>query len=311
MLFKLLVSLIIILVLVECYTVIYPKAPPLKVKATSTQAPTANASFSQSFGTRILVALKHICTYLALLYVFIAIVFIFFFNQMAFVPHPASYKLDDPYFTISTQEGEKIAVIHLANPNAQYTVLVSHGNAEDVGDLLPYLESLYNMNLSVVSYDYPGYGQSDGSPSEASTYRAHLAVYDYLTHDLNVDPAQLILLGRSLGGAVAIELATHKAVRALILESTFTSAMRVATKYPIFPFDRYPSLDRMSQFEKPILVIHGERDQTITIDHGKALYHAAKGPKMAYWVPKAGHNDVFYRAKTTYLDTLKGFIETL
>ena len=116
--------------------------------------------------------------------------------------------------------------------------------------------------------------------------------YQYLTQTLRIPPKDILVYGRSLGGGSATELAQHYPVGGVILESTFTSAFQVVLPVVIFPFDKFPSQKKLAQVRSPVLVIHGQDDQTIHWSHGQRLYATAPGIKRSLWVAGAGHNNL-------------------
>lgn len=208
------------------------------------------------------------------------------------------------------EDGARIATLHLPNPNATFTILFSHGNAEDLGHLAPLLEQLRRAGFSVLAYDYRGYGQSTGGPpSAAGAYRDVRAVYRYAVERLGVEPARLILLGRSVGSGPAAELAAREPVGGLVLESAFTSTFRVVTGLPLLPFDRFPNLRHVQRARCPVLVIHGTEDDVIPASHGRRLYDAAPEPKRLHLVEGAGHNDLVLVAGEEYWRVLRSFAE--
>lgn len=174
----------------------------------------------------------------------------------------------------------------------------------------PFVWRLRDLGINVLTYDYPGYGTSGGSPSEENGYAAIDAAYDYMV-EKGVRPETIILHGRSLGGAMAVELAPRKPVGGLIMESTFTGAFRVVTRYPILPFDKFKNLEKMDKVKCPVLVIHGTNDWTIPAYHGQRLFEAANEPKQALWIEGAGHNNVDRTNERLYLETIKGFVDRL
>ena len=115
------------------------------------------------------------------------------------------------------------------------------------------------LGFSVFAYDYHGYGTSGGKATEQNAYEDIDAAYNYLTQVLKVPPDRIIAHGRSLGGAVAIDLASRKPLGGLVVESSFVSAFRVVTGYRIFPFDKFRNADKIRQVRCPVLIIHGRR----------------------------------------------------
>jgi abhydrolase domain-containing protein 17 len=198
-----------------------------------------------------------------------------------------------PFTRLPVGDGDTLAVQHLANPGARFTILFSHGNAEDLGYLQQILLELRDAGFAVVAYDYRGYGQSTGGrPTVRSAIEDAVAVYRYVVDELEVPPQRLILHGRSLGSGPTLELASRYDAAAVVLESAFVSVLRVVTRARVFPFDHYSNLARVRTLQRPLLVIHGTRDGVIPPWHGQRLYDAAPGPKRLIWVEGAGHNDL-------------------
>ncbi|MEQ9550896.1 MAG: alpha/beta hydrolase [Coleofasciculus sp. G3-WIS-01] len=134
---------------------------------------------------------------------------------------------------------------------------------------------------------------------------------NYLKEQLGVPPEQIIAYGRSVGGGSAVDLAARHPLAGLILESSFTSAFRVVLPIPILPFDKFPNLDKITQVNCPVLVIHGTADGTIPLSHGKRLFAAAPEPKRSFWVEGASHNDLFWVAGEQYGKTLQEFAQLI
>lgn len=206
---------------------------------------------------------------------------------------------------------QNLSAVYLPNPGARYTILFSHGNAEDLSTLYPFLKLLTEHGYAVFAYDYPGYGQSTGKPSERGTYQAIDAAYQYMTTELNIPADHILLYGRSLGAGPTIELASHSPCAGLILESAFVSAYRVYTYLPLIPFDKYRNLHKIAAITVPILLIHGTHDSVIPIWHSKKLFAHATSPKQAYWVEGASHNNVLSAAKTAYWQAINHFVTSL
>jgi abhydrolase domain-containing protein 17 len=229
----------------------------------------------------------------SILFIYICFALYVFFraDSMMFMPQPTTYQDTKDILKLPVSKTEKISAIYLPNPQAKYTLLFNHGNASDLGDLRPLLDRFHNWGFSVFAYDYRGYGTSDGQPSEQNAYQDATAAYTYLTQELKVPPAQIIIYGQSIGGGAATELAANHPVAGLILESTFTSAFRVIVPIPILPFDKFTNQDKLRKVRCPVLVMHGEADEIIPFQHGQKLYASAPEPKLSLWVSGAGHND--------------------
>lgn len=246
------------------------------------------------------------CVYLGLF-----IVAYFFPDNVIFQPQPSSYKDDGRIIKLVTPGDKKISAKYYANKQAVYTILFSHGNAEDIGDIEPLIWYLTDAGFNVLTYDYRGYGTSEGEPSEQNSYEDIESAYKYLTQELRTPAGRIILHGRSLGGGPSIDLAAREPVGGLILESTFTSAFRVVTRWRVIPFDKFENINKIAGVKCPVLVIHGKEDWTIPFHHGEALFAAAPGPKFSFWVAQAGHNDLFNTARQSYIESIQRFEATL
>lgn len=208
---------------------------------------------------------------------------------------------------LTCSDGVAITAVHLGNPLASYTILHSHGNGEDMGDMRAIYELIRQAGFNVMAYDYHGYGTSAGRPSETAAYADIDAAYDYLTGTLGLPPDRIILLGRSIGSGPAVDLATRRPVAGLVVESGFVSAFRVATRVPVLPWDKFKNLAKIGNVPCPVLVIHGTDDWVIPAWHGRKLYDAAPGRKQCLWVQGAGHNDLPGVAGDRYAQSLREF----
>lgn len=245
------------------------------------------------------------------LYLSLAIYALFFSDGAIFLPHPSSYRDAPDIRKIKSANGNTISALYLPNPSAAFTLLVSHGNAEDLGDDREWLEDLRRAGFSVLAYDYQGYGTSQGKPTERTAYEDELAAYQYLTRDLQTSPDHIIIYGRSVGSGPAVHLAARKPAAALILQSPFLSAFRVLTRVPLLPFDKFPNYKEIARVHCPVLIIHGSDDSVIPLWHGQRLFDAANQPKQIMVVPGADHNDLNYVAGASYFQTLQAFRTSL
>lgn len=234
-------------------------------------------------------------------------------DRMIFLPPASSYTAARlPVVHVTAEDGARIAVLHLPHPTASHTILYSHGNAEDLGHLAGVLEQLRSAGFSVLAYDYRGYGASSGAPPTATgSYRDLAAVYRYAVRELRIEPARLILLGRSVGSGPAVHLAARESVGGLVIESGFASAFRVLTRVALLPFDRFPNERELRSVRSPVLVIHGTRDEVIHPRHARALHAAAREPKRLLWIEGAGHNDLLHVAGEEYGRALRSFAEVV
>ena len=234
-------------------------------------------------------------------------------DRLIFQPPRPSYRRDQlPLTMIPGADGDSIAALYLPNPRAVLTLLYAHGNAEDLGQVLPMLEELRRSGFAVLAFDYRGYGASTGGATTASgATRDMERVYEHAVHALKVQPSRLVLYGRSVGGGPATDLAARLPVGGLVLESTFTSAFVVMTRVPLLPFDRFPNLRHLRRVHCPVLVMHGTADEVIPLAHGRRLYEEARSPKQALWVEGAHHNDLALVAGPRYWTALADFARTI
>jgi fermentation-respiration switch protein FrsA (DUF1100 family) len=260
-------------------------------------------------------SLKRLMTSLLLIPLFIyfglLICGYFYADRIIFQAQSSSYKDSPGIIKLKTSDGETISARFFENLNSTHTILFSHGNAEDIGVLDFMAEDFNNIDLSFFAYDYRGYGTSEGKATEDKVYKDIDAAYDYLTGELKVPPEKIVVYGRSLGGAVSIDLASRRKVGALIVESTFVSAFRVLTKIQIAPFDKFQSIDKIKNVHCPILFIHGRKDRIIPFWHGEKLFAEATEPKFSLWIDEAGHNDLSEIGGTTYLKAIRNFADNL
>jgi abhydrolase domain-containing protein 17 len=235
-----------------------------------------------------------------------------FTDRQIFLPQYAENQpLPQPPLRLMTRDREEITAIHLPNPQAKYTILYSHGNAETLGDVYPGLVEFQSWGFSVFSYDYRGYGLSAGQPSVTKAYADADAAYDYVVNKLKVPPDRIIIFGRSVGSGPSTYLASRYPSAGLILESAFTSTFRVVVPIKILPFDKFPNQARLAQIRRPILVIHGTQDQVIPFSHGQALYQTARDPKIFLQIDGADHNNVGMVGGDRYRQTIQDFAQNL
>ncbi len=258
--------------------------------------------------------LKSVILVIALSYVGLAAIAFFLADRLIFLPPRSSYGEGQlPIVHVETDDDTRIAMLHLPKEGAEFTLLYSHGNAEDIGQIGWVLAGLRDgVGVSVIAYDYRGYGQSSGGrTSAAGTLRDIEAVYRHAVRELGIAPERLIVHGRSVGTGPTLHLAAREPVAAVILESGFTSAFRVVTRVPLLPFDRFPNLRNVREVRAPVLVIHGEGDEMISFTHGRRLFDAAPEPKQRFWVEGAGHNDLLDIAGDRYWRVLSEFVSSL
>lgn len=254
--------------------------------------------------------IKIVVRVIVVLYVLLLFATYFFGDRIIF-PGRNSYQDDAKITKVKTKDGLEISLRYLSYPQAEYTILFSHGNAEDLGDVGCILEILRNQGYSVAGFDYRGYGTSQGKVTEKNAYQDIETVYDYLVNEKGVAGDKIILHGRSIGGPVAADLAVKRKVAGLILESSPVAAFQAVTWVPILPFDKLKTLTKLEKVDCPVMVIHGTSDRIVPIWNGRKLLKNVKGAKSHLWVEGAGHNDLLSVAKMKYFEAINEFVQTL
>lgn len=256
----------------------------------------------------------------ALCLVFLALVFVFQ-EKMIFFPgktvgaSPGSIGLPYEDVYLATDDKIKIHGWYVPHPDAEATLLFFHGNAGNISHRLDSISIFYDLGLSVFIIDYRGYGNSDGRPSEDGTYRDAMAAWDYLVGERRRRPDEIIVFGRSLGGAVAASLAATVTPAAVILESTFTSMKELGKHhYPFLPVSRisrvhYPVDRYISSFKCPVLIIHSPQDEVVPFGLGRRLFEHAPEPKMFLSI-SGDHNNGFLLSRDAYVKGIRQFFQT-
>jgi fermentation-respiration switch protein FrsA (DUF1100 family) len=176
--------------------------------------------------------------------------------------------------------------------NAAPLVISAHGNGELIDFWPPHVAPLRDAGIGVLLVEYPGYGRSEGKPSEKSITAAMLAAYDWAVKNPRVDAQRLVAHGRSMGGGAAAQLARNRPVAALILESTYSSLAVMVRAHGVPDFlvvNRFDTLAVLREFRGPVLIVHGTRDMIIPLAHARKLAEAA--PHARFEVLDCGHND--------------------
>ncbi|XP_010791249.1 alpha/beta hydrolase domain-containing protein 17B-like [Notothenia coriiceps] len=217
--------------------------------------------------------------------------------------------LTDVFLTRSSR-GNRVGCMYIrCAPNARFTVLFSHGNAVDLGQMSSFYIGLgTRINCNIFSYDYSGYGVSTGKPSEKNLYADIDAAWHALRSRYGISPENIILYGQSIGTVPTVDLASRFECAAVVLHSPLTSGMRVAfpdTK-KTYCFDAFPNIEKVSKIPSPVLIIHGTEDEVIDFSHGLALFERCPKAVEPLWVEGAGHNDI--ELYSQYLERLRRFI---
>lgn len=245
------------------------------------------------------------------IYIFLNVYAALISDRLLFRPMESGYDHLPNEVRIPVGEGESLAAVWMPNPETQYTLLFSHGNGEDLSRVYPFLVEYYKDRFSVLAYDYRGYGTSDGKPTYKNSKEDVEAAYRWLTEVQGVEPSNIIAIGRSLGGALAVHTAANHPVGGLICECSFASAFRVKTHIQLLPWDKFNSEKWIQTVNCPVLIVHGKEDRVIPFSHGLKLYHAAPEPKQHLWIEGARHMDYAYVAEELYLKSIDEFVQTL
>ncbi|MDP8299693.1 MAG: alpha/beta hydrolase [Candidatus Tantalella remota] len=235
--------------------------------------------------------------------------------SMEETPQAAGLEYEDVYF--SSSDGTSLNgwfIPQVDKPRG--TILFCHGNAGNISHRLEIITMLYRLGFNVFIFDYRGYGKSKGRPSEKGTYEDGYAAYEYLVSRDDVDKKKILFYGKSLGGAIAVEVASRTDVPAVIIDSTFTSTTDMAKEiYPFLPMSvvitiKYDTLSKMGGLKVPVLVIHSSEDDIVPYHHGKMLFEASIEPK-SFLNLRGGHNDSVFLNEDKYAVGINEFLEKI
>ncbi len=250
--------------------------------------------------------------------VFVGFLFIFqshyiYYPERVLSADPGDIGLNFESVSFETMDGVKLSGWFVPSESARGVILFCHGNAGNISHRLESIQIFHQLGLDVFIFDYRGYGQSEGKPTEQGTYKDAEAAWQYLIKERQVNPNEVIVFGRSLGGAVAAWLAQSHIPGALILESTFTSLPDIAgTLYPYIPVRlllrfHYNTAEYLDRVNCPVLIVHSCDDEIMPFNHGRRLFEMAKKPKK--FLEIAGtHNEGFITSGKRYEEGLNAFI---
>lgn len=276
---------------------------------------------------KVLSLLQTSLTTLLLSYLFILGLVYLGQSRMVYIPSrqivgtPQNLGLAYTPVQITTKDGVKITGWYIPHSASAKTILFCHGNGGNISYRQNYISVLHQLGFNLFLFDYRGYGESEGEPSEIGTYYDSEAAWQYLTREQGIPPQEIIIYGESLGGGIASYLAEQQsraqvAVGGLVLASTFTSIPdRASELFPYLPVRllakyRYPTLDRLPHITAPILVIHSPQDEIIPFHHGQKLYVHANPPKM-FLELTGDHNTGFIQSLPVYMAGLRRFRDEL
>lgn len=227
-------------------------------------------------------------------------------------PDTAGYEYED--VTLVTGDGVHLNAWFVPSSDERAVLLFFHGNNRNISHCMDSIEIFNRLGCSVFLFDYRGYGQSEGRPGEAGTYRDAEAAWRYLVERRGVSSGNIVMLGRSLGAAVASWLAVRHTPRALVIESTFTSLPDIGAElHPWLPARllaryEYPVKRNLRSVHCPVLVVHSRDDELIPLSHGRALYEGANHPKSFLEI-RGMHYDGFRTSGQDYVEGLARFFD--
>lgn len=230
-----------------------------------------------------------------------------------FIATPEQLELPYESVTLQTKDGFSLHGWFVPTQAARGTVLFFHGNAGNISHRIDYLSMFHRLGYQTFIFDYRGYGQSSGTPSEPGTYADAEAAWNYLVEEKGIQPDRIALFGESLGGAVAAWLAAHERPGLLVLASAFTSLPDMAEKiYPFLPVRllsrfNYNTLEYLRSVVCPVLIAHSPQDEIVPFAHGQALYEAAPEPREFIEL-EGGHNDGFIFMREAWMRVLSEFM---
>lgn len=226
--------------------------------------------------------------------------------------------IENVYFDSSN--GKRLHGWYLRKSDSRFVVLFNHGNAGNLTSRIPLLAALLDCGLSVLIYDYQGYGRSQGSASVDAVVADGQAAYDWLVARKGWSGKDIIVFGESLGTGVASQIAATKPVSAIVLQSPYTSLIKLAREklpflylYPcwLFPKQQLDSLKILSGSHAPLLLLHGRNDRLIPCSHSEAIFRAAPPEKKLCLFQECGHNDLLGKYKEAYMQALSRLVHSL
>jgi fermentation-respiration switch protein FrsA (DUF1100 family) len=215
---------------------------------------------------------------------------------------------------IPTDDGERLQCYWLPRPPSDRVLLYFHGNSGNIGHRLPQLRSLADLEVNVLGGGYRGYGKSSGRPSEHGIYADGRAALRHATARLGFKPDKVILLGRSIGSTVAVEIARGQPLGGVILVTPLTSGKAMARAHGFGPLayfagDKFNNLRKIDQLRAPLLIIHGTADEITPFNMGERLYSQAPEPKRFVAIAGGRHNDIGWTRHNGYWDAIADFLQ--
>ena len=253
---------------------------------------------------------------------YLSVVLLVYFGQSRLIYYPVqkiSYTpdaigLDYTPVNIATTDGEALHGWWVSAPDAKGTVLFFHGNAGNISHRINYLKMFERLGYNTLLFDYRGYGQSTGTPTESGTYLDAQAAWRYVTETQGIAAERIVLFGESLGGSVAAWLAAREKPGLLVMASAFTSVPDMAAElYPFLPVRwitrfKYNTLESLQSVTCPIFIAHSPDDEIIPFEQSQQLLEAAPEPKEFLFL-HGGHNSGFIFMQREWIKSLGEFMD--
>ena len=229
---------------------------------------------------------------------------------------PADLGIDHEEVRVPAENGAQLHGWFIPAEDAEWTVLFCHGNAGNISHRLDTIRMFHENRWNLFIFDYRGYGQSGGRPSEQKTYQDAWAAWNYLTGSRGIAPGRIVILGRSLGGPIGAWLAAKTRPAGLAIESSFTSLADIGAEiYPFLPVRwlstiKYPTRDLVREVSCPVLIVHSAEDDVVPFRHGRAIFEAAGEPKTFLEI-HGDHNEGFLLSEPAYVQGFTAFLKSL
>lgn len=233
-------------------------------------------------------------------------------GHIYFTPDDFGIDYEDVYYT--TTDGVSINAWFVPAADDSPVLVWCHGNAGNISHRIENILLLLRWGVSIFIFDYRGYGKSGGEITEEGLYLDAVGAYKYLKDEKGIETSRIVPFGRSMGGPVAVDLATRENFPSLVLESTFTNLTdAVRTIYPEMGMDkllsmRFDAAEKIKRVKSPILFIHGDMDDIIDYSLGRKLFEIANEPKTFYTIKGAMHNDTYEVGGEEYFKTFVEFV---
>jgi fermentation-respiration switch protein FrsA (DUF1100 family) len=229
---------------------------------------------------------------------------------------PAELGLDFEDVVFKSADGLDLSGWYIPAKSSKLTLLFCHGNGGNIGHRLDSIDIFHNLGLNCFIFDYRGYGDSRGKPSEEGTYLDAMAAYKWLTEERKTPAEDIVVFGRSLGGSIAAQLASKVEASALVVESAFTSYVDIGKEYypymPVRWFARfgYRTIDYIRDVRCPVMLIYSSSDEIVPFKFGLQLYEAANEPKEFIEI-FGGHNDCFLASGEIYTEVWEKWLKLI